>query len=62
MSSIERSLDATRRLLLLIVADVNDEQERAESGECQHIHAVEITTLGDRGQVWICPDCEAEVS
>ena len=52
-----RSFDAARRLLLVVIAGDDVEQELDAVGPCRHPDAVEVTTLGDRGQVFVCPDC-----
>jgi hypothetical protein len=52
-----RSFDAARRLLLVVIAGDDVEQEIEAAGGCRHPDAVEVTTLGDRGQVFVCPDC-----
>lgn len=50
-----KSFDAARRLLVVIMS--TEEEVEYSDGVCRHADAVEVSTLGDRGQVFVCPDC-----
>ena len=54
--SAARSFDSARRLLLVLIAN-DDEDEKDTTGVCHHKDAVEVTTLGDGPSVWVCSDC-----
>lgn len=61
-----RSFEAARRLLLSLIAvdpeEFEDPYEKQEPPSCAHRDAVEISTLGDQGRVFICPDCGEQFS
>ncbi|WP_395772550.1 hypothetical protein [Arenimonas sp.] len=62
-----RALDSCRILLgRLIDAGApmtDDELDEDESPRpCSHSDAVEVSTLGDQGPVFLCPDCGEQFS
>lgn len=61
-----RSFEAARRLLLsLMTVDSQELLEPLQPGEerpCSHKDAIEVTTLGDGGATFICPDCGEQFS
>lgn len=67
--SATRSLEACRLLLSRCVAEYapetyepDEEVEQPVDGKCHHENACEVTTLGDQGPLWLCPDCGEQFS
>lgn len=58
-----RSLEACRILLEQILEEIAPAHPAAEETllspdrPCSHPEAIEVTTLGDRAPVWLCPGC-----
>ena len=68
--SAARSLDSCRillgRLVDLAAPMLDEEIEEEEIDDsprpCSHPDAVEVSTLGDQGPVFLCPDCGEQFS
>lgn len=62
-----RALDSCRILLGRLIdaaAPTLDEEFVEDDGPrpCSHSDAVEVSTLGDQGSVFLCPDCGEQFS
>jgi hypothetical protein len=58
------NLEATRLLLSELIREKVQETEVEEEVTvigCSHADAIEISTLGDRMPIYLCPDCGEEV-
>lgn len=56
--SFEAARIALQAVIDLQVVEAIDEVEDPQN--CQHVEAVEISTMGDGGPVYLCPDCDEQ--